>query len=426
MARDAPRARARARGRRSRGSRTRRAFALGGLATHLARLPHWGTSILEQRRATTSADERPARPRPRDASPRCSRRSTATSREVRRGARRHDRCRARWRRGRSTRRTQLVMSMPRRRARSRFLLHHVIHHRGQLTVYLRLQDVPLPPLYGPDGRRADVSRRAGARGWRPSPSRVVATANSGGYRYGVSDQAFYVPAIAQGASTRRCFRATRRCSTPQMRCLARRRSAGGACRASPASTCPRSSSRSTSLTLVGAVRGGGGCFARAARRSRGGPSRRFLLLLTLRHRIAKTGANSLEGYMHPRMLAFALGVRGAAPRRCARAAGPARRGRSSPRRSCIRRPRSGSAWSSGVGDRGRRDRRWRRALVGAGGVAAVVAVLGAARPVRSPAGCTMMDADWLAVLAEKDYLFPAEWPAYAWVAQPRATRRHRC
>ena len=33
-----------------------------------------------------------------------------------------------------------------------------------------------------------------------------------------------------------------------------------------------------------------------------------LILLTLRHRIAKTGANSLEGYMHPRMLAFACGL----------------------------------------------------------------------------------------------------------------------
>ena len=33
-----------------------------------------------------------------------------------------------------------------------------------------------------------------------------------------------------------------------------------------------------------------------------------LLLLTLRHRIARTGANTLEGYMHPRQLAFAIGV----------------------------------------------------------------------------------------------------------------------
>lgn len=28
-------------------------------------------------------------------------------------------------------------------------LSHLIHHRGQLTVYLRLIDVPLPPIYGP-------------------------------------------------------------------------------------------------------------------------------------------------------------------------------------------------------------------------------------------------------------------------------------
>jgi uncharacterized damage-inducible protein DinB len=28
-------------------------------------------------------------------------------------------------------------------------LNHLIHHRGQLTVYLRLVDVPLPSIYGP-------------------------------------------------------------------------------------------------------------------------------------------------------------------------------------------------------------------------------------------------------------------------------------
>jgi uncharacterized damage-inducible protein DinB len=28
-------------------------------------------------------------------------------------------------------------------------LSHLIHHRAQLTVYLRLLDVPLPPIYGP-------------------------------------------------------------------------------------------------------------------------------------------------------------------------------------------------------------------------------------------------------------------------------------
>lgn len=30
-----------------------------------------------------------------------------------------------------------------------FVLSHMIHHRGQLTVYLRMLDIPLPPVYGP-------------------------------------------------------------------------------------------------------------------------------------------------------------------------------------------------------------------------------------------------------------------------------------
>jgi uncharacterized damage-inducible protein DinB len=29
------------------------------------------------------------------------------------------------------------------------VLNHVVHHRGQLSVYLRLLDVPLPSIYGP-------------------------------------------------------------------------------------------------------------------------------------------------------------------------------------------------------------------------------------------------------------------------------------
>ena len=39
-------------------------------------------------------------------------------------------------------------------------------------------------------------------------------------------------------------------------------------------------------------------------------ARRVVLLaaLTLKHRVGLTGANTLEGYAHPRMLAFAIGV----------------------------------------------------------------------------------------------------------------------
>jgi uncharacterized damage-inducible protein DinB len=36
----------------------------------------------------------------------------------------------------------------------RMHLNHLIHHRGQLSVYLRLIDVPLPPIYGPTADEA--------------------------------------------------------------------------------------------------------------------------------------------------------------------------------------------------------------------------------------------------------------------------------
>lgn len=42
-----------------------------------------------------------------------------------------------------------VVTLPRIAAIRAFLMSHIIHHRGQLTVYLRLNDVPVPGMYGP-------------------------------------------------------------------------------------------------------------------------------------------------------------------------------------------------------------------------------------------------------------------------------------
>ncbi len=42
-----------------------------------------------------------------------------------------------------------VLEMPRIAVLRSFCFNHVIHHRGQLSVYLRLRDVPLPNIYGP-------------------------------------------------------------------------------------------------------------------------------------------------------------------------------------------------------------------------------------------------------------------------------------
>jgi uncharacterized damage-inducible protein DinB len=42
-----------------------------------------------------------------------------------------------------------MFSMPRVSAFRTFVLYHLVHHRGQLSVYLRLNDIPVPPIYGP-------------------------------------------------------------------------------------------------------------------------------------------------------------------------------------------------------------------------------------------------------------------------------------
>jgi uncharacterized damage-inducible protein DinB len=44
---------------------------------------------------------------------------------------------------------QTIAEMPRASAVRTVILNHLIHHRGQLSVYLRLQNVPLPFIYGP-------------------------------------------------------------------------------------------------------------------------------------------------------------------------------------------------------------------------------------------------------------------------------------
>ena len=48
----------------------------------------------------------------------------------------------------------VVMETPRYVAIRDSVLNHLAHHRGQLTVYLRLNDKPVPSLYGPTADEA--------------------------------------------------------------------------------------------------------------------------------------------------------------------------------------------------------------------------------------------------------------------------------
>ena len=42
-----------------------------------------------------------------------------------------------------------LMTMPKIAVLRNFVLNHTIHHRAQLGVYLRLNDIPVPSIYGP-------------------------------------------------------------------------------------------------------------------------------------------------------------------------------------------------------------------------------------------------------------------------------------
>ncbi|MBD3297109.1 MAG: hypothetical protein GF341_00485 [candidate division Zixibacteria bacterium] len=44
---------------------------------------------------------------------------------------------------------QPIMEMPRLALARSIMMNHLYHHRGQLSVYLRLLDIPVPSIYGP-------------------------------------------------------------------------------------------------------------------------------------------------------------------------------------------------------------------------------------------------------------------------------------
>jgi uncharacterized damage-inducible protein DinB len=43
----------------------------------------------------------------------------------------------------------VYFTMPRAQVLRGMVFNHIVHHRGQLSVYLRLNDIPVPAIYGP-------------------------------------------------------------------------------------------------------------------------------------------------------------------------------------------------------------------------------------------------------------------------------------
>ena len=49
-----------------------------------------------------------------------------------------------------------LMTMPRAVVLRNFVLNHNVHHRAQMGVYLRLNDIPVPSIYGPSADEGNM------------------------------------------------------------------------------------------------------------------------------------------------------------------------------------------------------------------------------------------------------------------------------
>jgi uncharacterized damage-inducible protein DinB len=122
-----------------------KSMTLGGLATHLSNLPHWAETILNEpffdlASAPPSLQEKASRAEILAS-------FDATRAQARAWLDKSDaEYAATWTLKRGG---QEVFTVPRIAAFRSFVLHHIIHHRGQLSVYLRLNDIPVPAIYGP-------------------------------------------------------------------------------------------------------------------------------------------------------------------------------------------------------------------------------------------------------------------------------------
>ena len=55
-----------------------------------------------------------------------------------------------------------MMSMPRSAVMRSVIMNHLIHHRAQLGVFLRLKNVAIPGMYGPSADEPDMFRTQSA------------------------------------------------------------------------------------------------------------------------------------------------------------------------------------------------------------------------------------------------------------------------
>jgi uncharacterized damage-inducible protein DinB len=122
-----------------------KSMSLGQLAQHVATIPTWGKVAMSQDAFDLAGDQRGAQLPTRDEVLSLFDRNVSDARAALVG-KGDGEMMAPWalKRGAHT-----IFSMPKASVWRSFVMNHLIHHRAQLGVYLRMHDIPLPSVYGP-------------------------------------------------------------------------------------------------------------------------------------------------------------------------------------------------------------------------------------------------------------------------------------
>ncbi len=123
-----------------------KSMPMGRLAVHVARLPEFATTILTTDDLDLATRKFP--PLVFESREKLLAQLEETSTEARHAleSATDERLQAHWKLSWGG---NLIAEGPRAVLYRTMFLNHLVHHRGQLSVYLRLNDVPVPGLYGP-------------------------------------------------------------------------------------------------------------------------------------------------------------------------------------------------------------------------------------------------------------------------------------
>jgi uncharacterized damage-inducible protein DinB len=126
--------------------------SLGGLATHLASINHWTEAIIGLDTFDVSSAPPNTELKSRDEILAAFDKNTTTARKIIAEATDTHLMKP-WT---FTSGSNVIFTMPRVAVVRSFILNHTIHHRAQLGVYLRLNDVAVPSIYGPSADEGNM------------------------------------------------------------------------------------------------------------------------------------------------------------------------------------------------------------------------------------------------------------------------------